>query len=193
MADQREYENWHMPEFGANQKSKIPTTEELEAIRQQAHQQGLAQGYQDGLAKGQAEINETKAQLLEIMQTLNEPLLAISEGIEQDMVELIKHLAFALFQQAYEASPEHLLNLVKKARAELLQPSMELIIHMHPQDALLLRQLATDNDLRNCHIVDDSQITRGGCEIITEAGKIDATLASRIDALLQTKDIENEP
>ncbi len=176
------YDNWELPNLA--KPRAIPTLKELEEIRQAAQDEGQRQGYQQGLAQAQDEINAEKQKIAQVLQVLNEPLMVVSEVVEKDLVELCKHVMQALLKREYEQKPEELLGVIKRARAELMQPSLQLVIHMNPEDIACVRNAASANDLVNCQLVEDQTLGRGDCMVNTDQGRMDATLYHRIEALV---------
>ena len=63
--------------------------------------------------------------------------------------------------------------------------SRDIKVHLHPDDAALLRDSLSKTDGDSAWaIVEDPLITRGGCRISTDSSQIDAQNEARLHALI---------
>jgi flagellar assembly protein FliH len=162
----------------------LPTAEEIERIHQQAHQEGFASGHQEGFSRGYGEGREkavAEAQrLVQLVTVLDESLQGMDQQLSQDMLTLALDIAKQMLRQALAVRPELVLSVVREAMASLPQAGQHPHLILHPEDALLVRELMED-ELAHFHwrIIEDARVERGGCRIETANSEIDATLESR--------------
>lgn len=184
----------HLPEAGEAEKISqepppppppaLPTAEEIEGVRAQARDEGLAagrqEGYAAGYAEGQARAGQEASQLAALMVSYEQAL----QGLEQEMAEEMLHLALDLAKQmlreGLRIKPEAVLPVVREAIGELVQSTRHPVLVVHPDDAALVRRhLASELATLPWKITEDVQMSRGGCRVESESVEIDATLENR--------------
>lgn len=160
-----------------------PTDEEIAAIREQARQEGYEAGhaagheagYADAYAQGQADNAVELANLQSIAATFAQALTQADESIASDMLELALHLARNMLRSAFEVKPELIIPVVRDAISYLPVLQQPALLMLNPEDARLVReQIGAELDKGGWRIIDDAQISRGGCKIDTASNQIDA-------------------
>ena len=151
---------------------KVPTASEIEAM----HQAARDEGYRDGLAEAQAEMQRLAA--------LNHSLAAHAEAFEGDIADALLSLSLTLARQmvreAIAVRPELLLPVVRDALSALVANVKDNVLRLHPSDLdLVRRHLADDLARGGWRLVADESIEAGGCRIDASNGSVDATLAER--------------
>jgi len=77
--------------------------------------------------------------------------------------------------------------VITNALALLPSHARDVVVHVHPEDATLIRELLTDaTDDADWSIAEDPLLTRGGCRIESLNSSIDASLESRLAGLMAT-------
>ena len=189
--------SWQFPEIDGShsvneqlQNVKIPTANELERIQQQVHDEALEKGYQEGLTKGlkaaEAKINQQAQSIRNLMDSLAEPLKELDDKVEKELVDLTILIAKQLLRRELKVDSGQVVAVVKEAIAALPSSSHLIKLHLHPEDASLVRAALqlneTDND--RWKIIEDPMLTRGGCRVQTENSQIDATIENRLSLLV---------
>lgn len=160
-----------------------PTDEEIAAIREQARQEGYEAGhaagheagYADAYAQGQAENAVELANLQAIAATFGQALAQADENIANDMLELALHLARNMLRSALDVKPELIIPVVRDAISYLPVLQQPALLMLNPEDARLVReQIGEELDKGGWRVIDDAQISRGGCKIDTASNQIDA-------------------
>ncbi|MEI7795272.1 MAG: flagellar assembly protein FliH [Methylococcaceae bacterium] len=175
------------------------TVEEIEAIQQQAYAEGLALGKQegfqagfvDGSKKGYDEnvhlIEVRTTQLVNLLESLSTPFKLLDENVERALADLSIKIAKQILHREIELDSGQVIAAVKAAIAALPIASQKVTVVLHPEDADVVRVvLGLDDTPSNWIIIEDATITRGGCKIDTEISHVDATIESRLDAVLET-------
>ena len=164
------------PEFDNNPAVILPTTEQVERIRQQAQAEGHAAGYQMG--KNQAQVEVQRLQML--LGNLEQELQQFDQQVAQDLLLLSLDVAKQMICQALKIHPELVLEVVQEAMRCLPHFNQHAHMILHPDDAVLVRSYLGDQ-LSNSgwKIFEDTRIERGGCRLETSGSKVDATLPSR--------------
>ncbi|MGB5352011.1 MAG: FliH/SctL family protein, partial [Woeseia sp.] len=81
--------------------------------------------------------------------------------------------------------PGHIVGVVREAVGLLPIASRDVRVHLHPDDATLIREVlsAPDGD-RAWTVIEDPLIDRGGCRVTTEASQINAENQTRLNAVI---------
>ena len=202
-----------LAETEVNEAEAVPqlTAEMLESIREEARQEGYAEGVEQGqqagyenghtlgfeegrLAGKEAGENEAKVAAEQLQQELStrwqqlfehmrQPALQISEGVERQLVTMTATLAQAICMHEITTSPTVIAKVLEHAVAELNEQAKQIKIALHPDDLALIKQRWTEaeRDAMGWQLTADDTLTRGGCIVTTPVTRVDATLESRIN------------
>lgn len=170
----------------------VLTAEELDAIREQAHQEGFEDGYQEGLQsghnegymtglqQGQQEINDIIAHLRQVALTFGTEVAQCSEKIAPELLTLGLDISKAMLKTALQVKPELLLPTISTAIHSLPSVQLPALLFLHPDDAALVQQhLGEELSKNGWRIVEDAEMDRGGCRIETGTNQIDASTQTR--------------
>lgn len=183
------YEDWSLPDVSgpvAEEEAGAPmTARQLEEIHRQAHAEGFEQGRQEGVVAGQKEIMARVHELNHLMQTLARPLEQLDETVEQELVDMVILIARQLIRRELKTEPGEILAVIREAMAMLPLASINVRLHLHPEDAELVRStLSLSSEEQTWKLVEDPVIARGGCKVSSDTSQIDATLENRINAVI---------
>ncbi len=192
------YERWELPDVqspGVRRSCvetmdasvvKPLTAEQLEQIRQEAQREGFESGRKEGLAAGQKEVRAAVQRLNQIINAFTAPLQDVDEVVEQELVTLALAIARQIIRRELKSDPGQVVAVVREALAALPAATRRVSIHLHPDDAVLVRENLTAGagEESNWRIVEDALLTRGGCRISAEHSQIDATVEKRIAAVV---------
>jgi flagellar assembly protein FliH len=179
------YERWELPLVeGSLGNPGIMTAKQLEAIHKQAYDEGYAQGRCDGQAQMQAEAQR----LAQLMDALHEPFADLDQQVEQELVKLAMVVARQIVRREIKSDPGAVVAVVREAMGQLPVSSRQISLHLHPEDATLVRSALSlnDDDERRWRIVEDPVLLRGDCRVATETSQIDATVEARLTAIIAT-------
>ena len=195
-AGQQAIERWALPavEGPSIHRRARPSVAELEELERTAWEEAFAQGKEAGLAAARLEIETLRADLVQharsfqsILDLLAQPLKQLDAEIERQLVTLAFTLAKQLVRRELKADPGQVIAIVRDAVALLPAAARDVRVHLHPEDARLLRErLADATAERAWSIVEDQVTGRGGCRVTTENSQIDARLETRLGAALST-------
>ncbi|WP_034293295.1 flagellar assembly protein FliH [Herbaspirillum sp. RV1423] len=201
------YQRWELASFDEQEElpppveefvvEEIPpppalTVEEIEAIREQARQEGYAEGqqqglqagraegYMAGLQQGQTEVNETIQHLRQIAVSFGTEVSQSSETMAPELLSLGLDISKAMLKTALSVKPELILPTVTAAIHSLPSLQLPALLFLHPEDAALVREhLGDELGQHGWRIVEDPELDRGGCRIETGTNQIDATTQTR--------------
>lgn len=162
----------------------LPSAEDIEAVFEQARQEGFAAGQ----AEAQEKLDTARQQMAaEASARLAERLLGLEQAmksIDQEMAEQLLSVALEISRQIIRGTlaidKEAVLPVIREALQALPLHHGNVVLHLHPEDADALRtalqELSSQTSLQ---IAPDSAITPGGCLLKSGNSEVDATLETR--------------
>lgn len=170
------------------QHVKLPTAEALEDIHRQAHQEGYDLGYSEGQAagyeQGAAKAEEEFLHMKELLASVEDAIKQFGKSTSEELLNLSLEISKQILRQSLKVRPELLLPIVRNVMESIPQHSQHPHLHLHPEDAALVKTyMQNEIALGGWKVVEDQRIARGGCRIETTAAEIDATLANRWERL----------
>lgn len=180
------YQRWEPVALDPSERMRLqmPTASDLEDIHQQAHQEGydtgFREGYETGRSQAQAQVLEEVQRLQALLGEVSAAIAMYSVDVSGEMMALALDLARQMLRQALQVKPELLLPIVRSAMETLPPGTAHPHLHLHPEDALLVRAAMQNEAAQGgWKIIDDARVARGGCRIETPVAEIDATLPHR--------------
>lgn len=165
---------------------QLPTADEIEAMFEQAreegraigHEEGHAAGYEEGLAQARADNQATAEQLAQLVTAMDQALDALDGDIATELATLALALARQLAGAALTARPEAVAATVREALQHM--PHNKVRVRLNPEDIALVREHLADQLEHGHHqLVDDPGVARGGCVLEAAGCEVDATLQTR--------------
>jgi flagellar assembly protein FliH len=101
------------------------------------------------------------------------------------LLTLAMTLARQIVRRELKTDPTQIIGIVREAIGALPVAAREVRVHLHPEDAAVVRQnLAPTESERAWQLVEDPVMARGGCQITTTSSRVDARLETRLGAIL---------
>jgi len=176
------------------------TLDELEAIRQDAYNEGFSAGEKDGFHAGQLKAKQEaevvlqgKVALLEqLMAQLFEPIAEQDQQVERALVQLVSQMTREVIRRELVSDSSQLAQVLREALKLLPMGAGNVRIHINPQDFELVKALRERHE-ETWRILEDEQLQPGGCRVESEHSLIDASIETRLDlALKQLFDQQRE-
>jgi flagellar assembly protein FliH len=185
-ADSVSAQLWAAPDMGtASGAAKMATVGGLADLQEEAHKEAFEQGLQEGRAAGQAEVRAQVERLSGMFYDLAKPFDALDEEVERELMTLAMALARQIVRRELKTDPTQIIGIIREAIAALPVAAREVRVHLHPEDAAVVRQhLAPTENERAWIMIEDPVMARGGCQITSATSRIDARLESRLGAIL---------
>jgi len=163
------------------------TLDELEAIRQEAYNEGFSTGEKDGFRAGQLKARQEADAALAprlnnlemLMAQLLEPIADQDRNLEHAMVTLVSQLAREVIQRDLLIDSSQIRQVLREALKLLPMGASNVRIYINPQDFDLVKALRERHE-ETWRIVEDSDLLPGGCRIETEQSRIDASVETRL-------------
>lgn len=182
-------QRWELPHVGARQSVDKaagvvaqPTVRELEALEQQAREEGYAAGHAEGLAAAQQQLHEQLARLDALYTAAARPLQALDEQTEQELARLATVIARRVIAHELSLSPGLIVHAVRQAATALPAATRELRVQLHPDDLALLRELGAAET--HWQLQADPALSRGDCRLLSERSRLDARVETRLAAVI---------
>lgn len=168
----------------AHTASITAMAQQIENARTEAHAEGYATGLEEGraagLAEGRALAEQERLILKEIAEGFGTEVAQANELIAADMLDLSLDLAKAMLKTTLNVRPELIIPLVREAIHYLPTLQQPALLHLHPDDALIIAEhLGDEINTAGWRVVEDPHMDRGGCRVETASNQIDATTPTR--------------
>jgi len=164
---------------------KPPTVSGLADLQAEAHAEAFAQGLAEGREAGRGEVRAQVERLAGMFYDLAKPFEALNAEVERELLTLAMALARQIVRRELKTDPTQNIGIIRDAIAALPVAAREVRVHLHPEDAAVVRQnLAPTESERAWTIIEDPVMARGGCQITTTNSRIDARLETRLAAIL---------
>lgn len=156
----------------------------IEQLQRSAYEDSYATGLAEGRAAGVRELTAKAQQLERLLGMLARPFEDLDDSVERELVTLVMALVRQLLRREIRAEPGEIVAVVRSAMALLPVAARNVCVHLHPDDAALVREvLAGSGDERPWRLVEDPLAGRGGCKVTTDDSYIDAGVDSRLAKL----------
>jgi len=187
-------ERWKVPRLSDQSKSSAAslthiTVEKIERLRRDAYKEAYKSGFEKGFAKGEADglaKVQAKITLLDkLAYELSQPFDEMEEEIENQLAQLAILIAKQIIRRQIDNDPGQIVAIVREAIALLPITANSMHVRVHPEDYKVLQDIVhLTSDKNRINIEEDVSLQRGDCKVFTEYSSIDATLQTRMTALV---------
>jgi flagellar assembly protein FliH len=168
------------------------TLDELEAIRQDAYNEGFSTGEKDGYRSGQLKARQEADTALagkmlaveQLMQQLFEPIAEQDQQLEVALVNLVSHMAREVIQRELNSDSSQIRQVLREALKLLPMGAGNVRIQLNPQDFEMVKALRERHE-ESWRIVEDDALLPGGCRVESEHSRIDASIETRLSQALK--------
>ena len=198
------WERWELASFDEETRQKknelpaepvvvLPTEEEVEAIRRAAQEegyrlgleQGRQQGREEGYAAGKVQADTEAQRLAALVLRLDEAVAGLDQQVADELLALALEIARQVVRQTIALKPETVSAVLQEALTQV--PQAHAMIHLHPDDASLMRSYLGDQLSHAGHrLIDDPRLKRGDCIIESGSSQLDASVATRWKRVTET-------
>jgi len=192
------------------------TAEEIEQIRQAAHdegysqgkEQGFAKGYEEGkaqgidegisqgieqgteqgLAEGKATIDALSVNWQSLIEQLDKPLASVEKNIEEQLLALVVQLTEAVVLQEAKTNPDILIAAIDAGIKSLPSNESSTQIYLHPDDIKQVEQQFGEQFIKESgwRLLPAPQLSPGSCQIENSTSNIDLQMKSRLKQVLES-------
>ncbi len=192
------------------------TAEEIEEIRQAAHDEGFNQGKEEGFAKGYEEgkaqgIEEGTTQGVEVgteqgltegkeaidalsenwkslIEQLDKPLASVEKNVEEQLLNLVVQLTEAVVLQEAKTNPDILMAAIDAGIKSLPSNEASTQIYLNPDDIKQVEQQFGEPHIKESgwRLLPAPQLSPGSCQIENSTSNIDLQMKSRLKQVLES-------
>ncbi len=236
--EQKDAQKWGLPDYGDNHREAKPTAmnydptwmpaveepeeeeikpltvQDIEAIREEAYQQGLHQGqeagfkqgydkgkesgyqagleegHQEGLEKGQADGQEIIAQhiatFVQLADQFSQPLDLMNSQVEKQLVDMVIALTREVIHVELQTNEHIILDTIKDSVESLPIAGHPITLKLNPEDAELTRQTYGEEELaaRQWTLVVEPALERGDVQIEAGESSVSYRMEDRVKTVL---------
>jgi flagellar assembly protein FliH len=158
---------------------------EADQVREDARLAGHAEGYAAGMAAAREDAGSALAALAAACTEVAALHDEVAASVEHDAVALALDLAEQIVAGALAVAPERVLDVARHALRHLTDRRHVTLV-VHPDDLARLSDAATDlqaelGGIEHLSVQADRRVGRGGAVARTEAGEIDAGIATQLE------------
>jgi flagellar assembly protein FliH len=159
-----------------------------------SQQRVFEEARQLGFKQGMFEANAVRDQLLAEATRLNsafnraaKPLAQLDSSLLDELSQLALCVGKQLARRELRIDPAQVAAIVRETIALLPANSRDVRVVLHPADAAILREkLAPASAERAWQLLEDPVMGRGGCRVVSEHVRIDASFEARVAAIAST-------
>jgi flagellar assembly protein FliH len=181
----KDFTSWQPGSFGEAPGAKATASApDLQAATAAARQAGYQDGYRDGLVALEAFKQSFASQMAAQIGQLVASFDAEFARLESQIADTVAHTATALARQVVrselETRPELVAAVAAQAVEAVLLSAQHIRVNVHPQDHALVAEGAAEVlAARGARLVTDPTVSRGGCVVESDLGRIDAGIEAR--------------
>ena len=149
-----------------------------------ARQQGYQDGYRDGLAAlesfKESFANQTSSQMARVLQALDDDLGRLEQQMATSVARVATELARQVVRSELALRPALVAQVARDAANAVLMSARHITVLVHPDDHALVAQGCEEAlAARGARLLAQPSVARGGCRVESDAGVIDAQVATR--------------
>jgi flagellar assembly protein FliH len=165
-------------------KQDAQRTASDQAALQGARQAGYQDGYRDGLVAlesfKQAFATQMSAQLGALVAAFDAEFAQLESSMAEGLAASAAALARQVVRSELATRPELVATVAAQAIEAVLLSAKHIRVHVNPADLPLVQQGAADAlAARGARLLPDAAVSRGGCRIDSDIGRIDASIDAR--------------
>ncbi len=158
----------------------------LEGLKQ-GHEEGLKQGIEQGHAEGLEQAASMISRFESLLEQFEKPLELLDTEIEKELVSLTMVLARTVIGHEIKTYPEHILSALRQGVDSLPLKEQGITIRLHPDDHQLVQDLYSAQQLdKNRWLLEaDPSLSPGDCMINSQRSSVDMRLEHRINSVFE--------
>lgn len=174
----------------ATPQFSLPTADDIERMHEEARQAGYQEGFDEGRQAGEQAGRDATYAEAERFRVLTDSMQKALDELDQNVAEQLLALATEIAAQVIRASiatkDDLLLPIIREAIAALPLHHSHLSLRLNPGDAALIRPLLGEQLAQSgTQIIEDSEISPGGCMVRAGTSEVDASIETRWKRVLE--------
>lgn len=161
----------------------------VDMARTNGYEEGKRQGYQDGMAAAEQELQQREQEIADSARRQKEELEECISSIEYKYVDVLVSLLRKLTGVVLEEKEDLLLYLIQTTAGEL-EASNNFKIRVSPEDVYFLEArraelLAVLGQGVNLEFIEEKGLEKGQCIIETDSQMVDCSFQTQLDTLIR--------
>ncbi|XPF96173.1 flagellar assembly protein FliH [Colwellia sp. RE-S-Sl-9] len=179
-------------EEGFNQGKEEGFAKGYDEGKSSGHEEGLKTGHEEGVATGLSEGKETIDNLAQewqtLVQQLHTPLADVEKNVEEQLLHLVVQLTQAITLQEAKINPDIITAAIGEGIKMLPSQEAQTQILVHPEDIKIVEeQFGADYIIeQGWKLLAAPQLERGSCQIENSTSNIDLSIKSRMKDVLES-------
>lgn len=167
-------------ELEAVQTELMRVRGQAEAESNSSYKNGFDDGFRQGLAQNQAELDGFRAQIAASLRAAEAARRELLEQSDTELVKLSVAIAEKILNRQIQIDGDALQGLVQTALARLAGKTIQ-VLRIHPADrAIVEKELLPLGPKRAIRIEDDSGLARGALIFDTDFGSLDCSVSTQL-------------
>lgn len=167
---------------------------EAAKIREDAYREAFEKGEKDGESAGREKYDEAIQRVEGLLREIQDQREGLNKEYEKDLLPLIKSMVDRLVNHEVSINPLVIQACLRKAMGFVVENSA-VKVHLHPDDFNRIKEAGLEDPAllegkSRVQLIEDPNITMGGCFLESDFGEIDASLDSYRERLYAAIDKE---
>jgi len=179
---------WQAPvvrQSGAEQRDRRDAAERLAEIETEAREAGYRRGFAAGEQQGLAQRAAEAGRLAALLDGLTPQVGVLDDQLLAQLGALVVVAVRQFVRRELSLQPGEVVRVIREAIATLPAAESRVTLHLHPDDAALVKDaLHPELPERPWRVVEDLTLSRGGVRLETDTSRVDATVETRLNALI---------
>ncbi|MFM2478333.1 flagellar assembly protein FliH [Celerinatantimonas sp. MCCC 1A17872] len=149
--------------------------------------EGLQQGLKEGLEQGHSQIDTLSGYWQKLIEELVMPVQQVTAQVQLQLVDVICEVSKAIIQTELTTNKQVIIHTVKEAVQAMPVNEQTLLIHLHPDDLLVIEGVFPKETQEKKHwqLLADGSLNRGDCMIEAQNSTIDYSMSDVVDRALK--------
>lgn len=172
-------------EFQNKKPEEPPEVDPQELLMEQAEllrQEAIQQGYAEGMQQAQEEINLIKTELLQWIDVMQKPIKLMDDQLVQEIIQTLIWTSQYCIGVELSINPDKLQALFNEVKAELPSLKGNKTFAMHPLDVDWINAHIDEKEIPGLHesLVGDSSLSRGDFYLKGDHNELDGRIQTRL-------------
>lgn len=156
-------------------------------IEREAYEKGFSQGEKNGFELGNQRVEILIQHFKNLLEEMIQKREELFESFKKDLVKVVLVVTKRIIHRELSLSPEIIEETLQRAFRYIVN-SQQIIIHLNPLDYKYISSHPSvlsfiGKSLNEIKLIEDQNITRGGCYLETSFGDVDATIESQFSKI----------
>lgn len=181
-SDDMQVSEWKSPQL-IDEASASKSDKDL---RQEIYEEAFKEGYDNGMETGKREAREQLQIIQNLLAALSKPFNEQGQQLVESIAQLSGKIAKSVVSMELRTDPEMFKAMVSETISALNTNQQNVIIHLNPQSAKVIREMMSDDaNGEYWRIVDDASVSLDDCKVFCQDSIIDVSLDDRINLIIQ--------